>query len=466
MLYLDIKCDIIRKNEWDMWIMKTLGKILLRLTLLMTTVVMINTTETVQAETVAADYLIHQGETVSVIVPKRETGEVYVKFTPETSGVYRLHSDADSETNNPFCELLDENLERIHAEDDIDDWNLNFCLEVVMSEGKTYYFALSDFRGERSWDIALTNITTEIEAIKAGETKEVTVPWWRNGRKFLKFQPETSGYYTLSSEADGWPYAELYSETGEVLATATDRTDWNFVLVNEFQSGEIYYYSVSDRIDNASYKVSLVKGEDICTENHAATYCASRRFRDLQIPSWYHLSVDHMLEKEIMKGTGNDCFFPTMPTSRAMAVTMFYRAARRNVTDTMMNACTFTDIDKNQWYSEAVAWASYNNIVKGTGDNCFSPDRDITRQEFVVMLYNLAENRYGTYMTHYVHGGLENYVDKEQVATWARKAVEWAVSRGIMQGIPSETGALINPTGGVSRAEAATLLFRFLEFAE
>ena len=51
------------------------------------------------------------------------------------------------------------------------------------------------------------------------------------------------------------------------------------------------------------------------------------------------------------------------------------------------------------------------------------------------------------------------FSDGASVSSWAAGAVDWAVSQGLLTGKP---GNLLDPQGGVSRAEAATLLARLL----
>ena len=50
----------------------------------------------------------------------------------------------------------------------------------------------------------------------------------------------------------------------------------------------------------------------------------------------------------------------------------------------------FPDVDAAAWYADAVAWASGNGIVTGTGSG-FEPDGQITREQLATILYRYAD---------------------------------------------------------------------------
>ena len=78
----------------------------------------------------------------------------------------------------------------------------------------------------------------------------------------------------------------------------------------------------------------------------------------------------------------------------------------------------------------------------------------------VTMLY-----RYAQKMGYATTGGvsLEHFTDADQIASYAREALAWAVGNGIMQG----TGAgALNPEGTASRAHFAVFMQRFCALYE
>ena len=64
----------------------------------------------------------------------------------------------------------------------------------------------------------------------------------------------------------------------------------------------------------------------------------------------------------MMNGMGDGSFAPYTATSRGMIVTILYRLEGQPAVSA---AGGFTDVAADQWYSNAVAWASANGIVTG-----------------------------------------------------------------------------------------------------
>lgn len=53
---------------------------------------------------------------------------------------------------------------------------------------------------------------------------------------------------------------------------------------------------------------------------------------------------------------------------------------------------------------------------------------------------------------------LSGYADQDKVADWARTAMEWAVSEGLLAGRTAGGKTVLDPTGAVTRAEFAAVL--------
>ena len=79
----------------------------------------------------------------------------------------------------------------------------------------------------------------------------------------------------------------------------------------------------------------------------------------------------------------------------------------------------------------------------------------ITREQLVTMLWRYNGNKYVQ------ADNLSRFNDSASVSWWAAEAVNWAVAAGIING---SNGAL-NPQGSATRAEVASILSRFCQFA-
>jgi hypothetical protein len=122
----------------------------------------------------------------------------------------------------------------------------------------------------------------------------------------------------------------------------------------------------------------------------------------------------------------------------------------------------FADVPANQWYSDAIAWASANGIVNGVGDNRFAPDENVTREQFAAILYRFALSVGDD--AHIVPSSetanLATYTDAGEISGWALDALKWANATGLITG---RTPTTLAPQGTATRAEAATLLKRYME---
>ena len=182
-------------------------------------------------------------------------------------------------------------------------------------------------------------------------------------------------------------------------------------------------------------------------------------FTDTPEGEWYYDAVKYVYENGLMNGTGDGTkFSPNTGLTRGMVVTVIYRAERspgNKFTGALL------DVAEGQYYSDAAEWAFKQGIVNGTGfddwgDPYFSPDRIITRQELATMFIRYAE--YKGVITEN-DTTLDKFTDKASVADWAKGAMTWAVSCGLITGTGS--GKTLSPTDTATRSQFATIFHRF-----
>jgi hypothetical protein len=127
--------------------------------------------------------------------------------------------------------------------------------------------------------------------------------------------------------------------------------------------------------------------------------------------------------------------------------------------DTVSYTNAFSDVPSGAWYEDAAAWAAANKIAGGTGDGRFAPDREITREQLAVMLYNYAKYK-GYDVSVGEDTNILSYNDALTISDYAYAALQWACGAGIIGG---DTSGNLNPRSGATRAEAAAMLQRFIE---
>ena len=177
-------------------------------------------------------------------------------------------------------------------------------------------------------------------------------------------------------------------------------------------------------------------------------------FTDVAANSWYAQAVDFVTRSRLMSGTSTGVFSPDNAMTRAMLVTVLWRAEGQ---PTASSAASFTDAASDSWYSSAVAWTAENGIVNGTSDTTFSPDKSVTRQEIAAILQRYAKYK-GADITQ--TADLSACTDNASVASWASDAMAWAVNKGVITGAASTTLA---PSANATRAQVATMLMRYMQ---
>lgn len=176
-------------------------------------------------------------------------------------------------------------------------------------------------------------------------------------------------------------------------------------------------------------------------------------FTDVSDTAWYSDAVQYVYEHDMMVGTSSTKFSPDSPTSRGMIVTILHRLeGLPSATGT-----AFSDVPAGQWYTDAVAWASANNIVNGYGNGNFGPNDPITREQMAAIL-----NRYATYKGYDTGtaSSISGFSDASRVNSYAVESMCWAVGNGLISGTGNNALA---PNGNATRAQVATILMRFCE---
>lgn len=174
-------------------------------------------------------------------------------------------------------------------------------------------------------------------------------------------------------------------------------------------------------------------------------------FPDVPETAWYASYVTKAQSLGLMVGYDDGGFHPGDDITRAQFVQVLYNRYGHGADVT---GGKFRDVPETAWYAKAVSWASGRDIVNGTGNGVFDPSGVLTREQMATILYAAAgrpqvdPNRQ-----------LARYLDYRDVSAWARDGLAWCVQYGVIQGT---TGTALSPKGNTSRAEAATIMVRYI----
>lgn len=174
-------------------------------------------------------------------------------------------------------------------------------------------------------------------------------------------------------------------------------------------------------------------------------------FSDVDESDWFYADVNYVNEHDLMKGTGENNFSPYEETTRGMIVTILWRLEG----EPLEEGTLFEDVGTDAYYHAAIQWASNHQIVSGYSESIFGPDDSIIREQFAAMMY-----RYALYKGCDVsaQADLNKYTDADQISDYAIPAFEWANANGIITGT-SESA--LTPQGEALRGQAAAMLKRF-----
>ena len=170
---------------------------------------------------------------------------------------------------------------------------------------------------------------------------------------------------------------------------------------------------------------------------------------------WAKDNILFVVSRGLLNGTSETTFSPNTGMTRGMFVTALGRLAGVDPAD--YQSGKFTDVKADAYYAPYVNWAAKTGIVSGTTDTTFAPDTNINREQMAVIMKN-----YAVKLGYTVPKALEavTFADNASISSWAKEAVESMQQAGILAG---KTNNRLDPAGTATRAEVATVLWRFVE---
>lgn len=179
-------------------------------------------------------------------------------------------------------------------------------------------------------------------------------------------------------------------------------------------------------------------------------------FVDVSKTDWFYNDVKYVWQHDIMNGVSDTKFAPETKMTRAMFVTVLYRL-EGSPDVTGMATPPFTDIGaKNfDWAYNAIVWAYNTGVTKGTSATTFAPGVAISRQEIVTMLYRYAGSP--------AVSGSPIFGDSSVISSWARDAVQWAKSFGVVNGYPNGN---FGPVDATTRGQMAAMIHRYMQLTK
>ncbi|MBN2899647.1 MAG: leucine-rich repeat protein [Clostridia bacterium] len=220
----------------------------------------------------------------------------------------------------------------------------------------------------------------------------------------------------------------------------------------------IYYINAEgqpEAVSNCSY--DLATQTVSFTTNHFSQYMVGYNkvtFGDVAEDAWYAEAVGFIAARGIIDCNEDGLCNPDAELSRGDFMVMLMKAY--GIDPESNDADNFSDAG-DTYYTGYLAAAKRWGLSNGIGDNCYGPDRVVTRQEMFTMLYKSLQTLNELPSTTN-EKALNAFGDSHDVAPWATEAMTLFVKSGTVKG---SDGQLL-PMQSVSKAEMAQVLYALL----
>jgi len=268
---------------------------------------------------------------------------------------------------------------------------------------------------------------------------------------------EGIAFYTNKKAAEPKTEASIqWFKDGEAISNVISlRMDLSKVKVYSPGGGFGGTVSNNNKEENKTEDKTEDKSDDNIEDNKDETSGITETkvpFNDVKTSDWFNKAVKFVYEKGITNGVSETEFAPNGKVTRGQFITMLCRAYGIKE----MTGDNFAD-SGNTWYTGYLAAAKQLGISNGVGDNKFAPEREITREEMVTLIYNYLK------LTGEIsdEAAETSFADNAQISDWAKAGVAFASSNGYVKG---KGNNVFDPKGYATRAELAQIFFNM--FAE
>lgn len=229
-----------------------------------------------------------------------------------------------------------------------------------------------------------------------------------------------------------------------ITATPDKGYEVNDIVAKDANGNKLTLKDNGDGTYTFTMPASKVTVTAAFAEKKAEPIVPEKLFADVSAEEYYYEAVKWASENGVTGGIGENLFGANLPCTRAQIVTFLWRAAGSPEPKGMSG---FVDVSADAYYAKAVAWAVEQGIVSGTSATTFNPDAVCTRAQSVAFLYRAFGEKVNK---------AAGFSDVSADAYYA-DAVAWAVENGVASGIG---GGLFAPDQDCARGQIVAFLYR------
>ncbi len=263
--------------------------------------------------------------------------------------------------------------------------------------------------------------------------------------------------YTCSYECDGADY-QGKTTTSDIRLFNTRRGKGDFattyfldeIVVSPRGNVEQDWTSTIEKLKGSTAMTTVKPADDGFATPQPVTTIS---FSDTE-NHWAESTISTLASANYVQGMGDGIYAPESNVTRAEVMTMAMNLLRIDGTPYKGQ---FSDVSSDDWFASNLQTAVEIGLIDPvmTIGGTFKPNQAITREEAASILVKVAKMKneapesYG-----------EVFADDSAITAWAKEAVYEAAAYGMIKGYPNGTFA---PAKSITRAEAATMLYRTIE---
>ncbi|MGO4693874.1 S-layer homology domain-containing protein [Paenibacillus sp. 2TAB26] len=174
---------------------------------------------------------------------------------------------------------------------------------------------------------------------------------------------------------------------------------------------------------------------------------------------WAKEAVNDMGSRMVITGVGNEMFNPNKSITRAEFAAIIVRGLGLKLE---ASSSSFSDVNKNEWYSSYIQTAFSNGLINGYEDGTFRPMDKITREQAMAIIAkamkitglkpSLAASEAGELLLP--------YKDANAASEWAKSSILDCLQVEIFSG---RSSTVLAPKDEITRAEVAVIIQRLLK---
>ena len=330
------------------------------------------------------------------------------------------------------------------TDDDIDRYEILVGGEKVGSTQKCEYTVNSLEKG-KTYSISIVAVDGSGNESEAAETS-VTIPSDPTEGKIDSISFENKEEEMLIGEELKLTVnitPEGAADAGDIVWSSSDED-----ILEVDEDGNVFAWWYGE----ATVTATVGDKSDACKITIAGIEAI---YDDVNTDLWYYDASNWGYITGLMTGYGNGIYGGGDDLVRAQFAVILYRMAGSPEVEYKQ---VFPDVAKGDFYANAVTWANENGYITGYTDSGYFGSNDkITREQLATILYRMTK---ASDLDISETKDLSEFPDAGKVTPYAKEALEWATGISLIQG----NNGKLDPQGTAVRAQAITILMRYIEY--